>query len=77
MEHVDLNTSINLTHSVACVESVNARSSQRAIASPPCGSCCPFVGQQCPGGYGGTRSVGAEGRTSRLNELVQSQHMKQ
>ena len=46
--HDHLNTVVNLTHSVASVESGNTRVLQRVIVSPRCGSCDAFCGPTLP-----------------------------
>jgi hypothetical protein len=46
-----LNTLINLTYSVVCVESGNVRVSQCVIGSPPCGGGCDFCWPTVSGRY--------------------------
>jgi len=73
MVHDHLNTSVNLTYSVVCVESGN----ERNVTVCDCVTVVWLLlfllfHQECLVGYGGTISVGVT-----LNELVQSRHMNQ
>ena len=73
--HDRLNTVINLTHSIACVESGNARALQRVIASPRCGACSAFCGPAVPGRFWRNELRWCSRAT--LNKRVQSRSTKQ